>query len=167
MGLFDFIGDLIFGKSDAPDYNFDPAQIDKLIKAYRESGMAGLRSLGMQEQTNAVSRLAQSGMAPTLGMQQALFMPIFEQLAGARSGLEGQLAGTEFGARQHMADMQFSSDMAGWENRQNQIAGLTDLLGTGGLGLLFGRGGNSNPYSDWWLSKSMPTSGGTGWGLAG
>jgi len=125
---------LLQGGPDIPEYGFSAEDVDRLIEAYRQSGMAGLRQLGISEKQGAGRRLAASGQEPTLAMQSAMFTPITERLGGARAGLEGQLAGVEGGLLQHIADMQFQGDMTGemaqWGNLQNMFAGLADVGGT-------------------------------------
>lgn len=127
-----------------PQYQYGAEEIDKLIKAYREQGMAGLGALGQREAEGATSRLASLGMTPSPALMQSVYMPILEKLAGARSQLEGGLAQTESQGLQHVADMlfggQMQSNMAGWQDRQNLFGSLMDL---GGMGLLEGLFGNN------------------------
>lgn len=134
------LGNLLGGGK--PNYGMSRSQIDALINAFREKGMAGLRTLGERAQGGAVSRMASQGYEMTPSMQSALFTPIVEQLAGARAGLEGNLAGVQGGMLQHRADQQFGADMMGYQNQMGLFNNLMDIGGMGLLGQSFmGQGG--------------------------
>jgi len=127
------IYDSFFGSgSKAPQYQGMNAQeMDELINTYRSAGMAGINKLGRSAQQGAVARMAASGQAPTLAMQQGAFTPILERMTEARAGLEGNLAQTRAGLEQHGADMQYQGDMAHWQDQRNLSAGLMDMGATG------------------------------------
>jgi len=157
------LGSSIFGGSQKPkQFGVSAADINRLIEKYREAGIEGLRELGIQERQNATARLAASGLEPTLGMQQALYNPILQQLGGARAKLEGNLAGTEGNLMLQRAYGQQNADMASYGNSTDLFAGLGDLSGLfalEGYQNWMGQGSNmqgaQDPFKDLFGQYSM------------
>ena len=124
------IGNLFKKGYDQPKQTYGPEDIDKMISAYRESGLSGLRSLAESERNASVARLASLGMELTPSMQQALFNPIFAKLSEARTGFEGSLAGVESGALQHYSDVQAGLDQEQIDKYYYVIQNIIDTLGS-------------------------------------
>jgi len=126
------LGKDLFGQQP-PQFGFSVEQINELIEKYREAGLEGIKQIGIQGHQDATARLAASGLDPSLGLQQALFNPILQRLSGARGQLEGRLAGTEGNLLLSRAAGQQNADLAGFQNQQNQLSGLTDLASLAAL----------------------------------
>ena len=122
------LGTSIFGGTRSAG-GYDVSRINRIIEEYRKKGLADIAESGRTAKGEATSRLAASGFAPTLGLQQAAFNPILNQLVGARANLEGQLGQMR---AQLMGQMQ-RQDLAEFENLTNMLAGLSDLFGTAAL----------------------------------
>ena len=120
----------LFGGSQEPEeFGLSAGEINALIDKYREAGLEGIRTMGQRETQNASRRLAASGLEPTLALQQGLYTPILEKLAGARTNLEGRLAGVQGNLLMGAAQGQQRSDLAGFSNLTDLFAGLGDLSG--------------------------------------
>ena len=130
MGIINRIGSFLFGSDEAPEYGLTAQDIDRYIQQFRESGLEGISQVGQQAQQNTAARLAAMGSAPTPALTQAAFMPILERLASARTGLEGNLAGTQLSGLQHIADMNLQGQMAEWQEQQLFNRGATDFVST-------------------------------------
>ena len=120
---------------EPPGATLSVGDINRIIGAYRQQGLAGIASLAREERGRATQRLAASGLNPSLNLQQALYNPILERLSGARADLEGNLAQAYSGLIGQRAGQEFQGDVMGYENIINFLAGLSDLAGQGALGL--------------------------------
>ena len=153
------------GSQNKPkEYGLSTDDINKLMDTYRKSGMAGIAQLGGQERANATSRIAASGLDPTLALEQSVFNPILNNLSGARANLEGQLAQQYGNLLTNRAAGQQVADLSKYQSQQNLYSGLGDLGGVASLyGLQnpsgWGFGGNSkgdpNVSNAWmnWVQK--------------
>ena len=131
---------LFAGTRDAPDFGVSAADINRLIEKYRESGLAGIKQLGIQERENATARLASSGIEPTLGIQQSLYNPILQKLSIGRSELEGRLASAESNLLLGQAQGQQTSDLMGYQNQLGLFGGIGDLAGLFALSQFYNPG---------------------------
>jgi len=122
-GGISLLSSIFGGTQEAPQISAE--DINKLINQYRKAGLAGIEQLGIQERQNATNRLAASGLEPSLGLQQALFNPILDQLGQARAKLEGNLASTQ--GNLMLGNLQAQGQ--GYSNLTNLFAGLGDLSG--------------------------------------
>jgi hypothetical protein len=144
------LGGLFGGRS--PQFEgLSAAEINRLIDAYRQQGLEGIRTQGQRAQAGASARLAASGLEPSLALQQSLYNPILEQLSGARAQLESGLAATagDLTLKSKMAEAQanFGAQMQSQQNILGLLSGIGDVGGLlalqGGLG-----GGNTNPLGN-------------------
>lgn len=112
-------------------YGLTSGDINEIIDKYRKAGLAGIQQMGEQEKANAASRIAASGLEPTLALQQSVYNPILQRLSGGRGALEGELAKTYGNLMVQRASGQQQADMAEWQGRQGMYSGIADLFGTG------------------------------------
>ena len=142
-GGLSLLSSFIGGTKSPPRFGVSASDINQLIEKYRQSGMEGIKQLGINERENATSRLAASGMEPTQGMQQALYNPILQKLSGATTQLEGQLAGVEGNMLMGQAQGQQRADLTGYENFANLFSGMGDLSGLFALQGYMNQGGQT------------------------
>jgi hypothetical protein len=140
----------LFGLNKPKFEGLSAAEINRLIDAYRQQGLEGIRTQGQRAQAGASARLAASGLEPSLALQQSLYNPILEQLSGARANLESGLAQTAGNLTLQSKLAEAGANFQGQMQSQQNILGLLSGIGdVGGLlalqGSLGGGGGSAFP----------------------
>jgi hypothetical protein len=121
-----------------PKYGFSGSQIDNMIQAYRDKGIAGINSMGQNERRDTMARMGSMGLADSPITMESAFGPIFEQMSKARSDLESNLAQTKGQLKMGAANQQYQGDMQKWGDTNDLFGSLMDI---GGMKMLGGSGG--------------------------